>query len=1303
MHLKGDFKGEQGAPYLIVAEHGDDLTMMDFSEARVGVAGRLGGKPYTDTDGCEAYVMTDRGIYRPGGTCHLTALVRDRDYEALHGFPVELLVIQPDGRTLQSKTRMLSDFGRASLDVTFPVFAMTGRYRLQARIPGSDTPLGECTIQVETFVPPQIAVDLNCDKTAVLDERGRFPVKLQARHLFGRPAANLPVSVRAEFSATPFIPSDPTWKHYRFGDNERSFSRRDKKVWTGRLDDDGQAGIMVPVELGWRPPAAINAVIGATVTESGGRAVSDYTSRTIHLYPFYLGISPARIRPPVGTPTAFSIVALSPNEELHSGTKHVNLRVSRISRSYCLVKNSSGTWSYQSERREEVITRETLQLTNGQGRCTVTPPAAGQYLLTLTDSGSQPRVSASITFHASAGSDSADTWSMDYPDRIELQPDKDTYNPGDTARILVKAPFAGRGLISLETDRVLDYQIRVFTNNTAEIMVSIPTNAPSTVYAAVSILRPLQKGTDIGAHRAVGIVPLAVTRPHRQLAVEIESPGLVRPKSTLESRIRVLDSDGKPVSTEIVVAAVDEGICMLTNFKLPDPLKAFRAQRRLGVTLYDLYSLLMPELDSLLRGGASDPGGDVGGALRRRLNPIRARRFKPTALWSGILHTDTNGLAKASFDVPEFTGTLRLMAIAVGETQTGTAQADVIVKRPLIVRSSLPRFLAPGDSCNMSLQVFNETGSNQTVTCELDCSGPITSPDSVPTFELADGESHAFNITLQANASVGCATIKTRVTAGEESFEEAVELAVRPASARQRSGGFMLIKEGEHRSLSLADGWIPGTGISTIKASGLPLTALSGGLNYLLRYPYGCLEQTTSAAFPLLYLADLVEQVAPGSITRGDCAHYVQAGILRILSMQVPNGGFAYWPHSRKEYGWGSLYAIHFLVEAERAGYDVPDARLNAALTYTAGLLASNTKIPSDPTTREWADYMTKRSVACSVLATAGKPHHGWMERLRDIAADLDTAAVVNLAAAYTTTGRRDVAAELLKLPALDYEGTTITQTGNTLNSGTRNLATLLSAWLDINPESPMIPVLVDRLNRRQSRHGRWRNTQENAVALMALGRYAQVRNKQGKTFKATLASKSKTFTFDDQHPLHLSQDEITSGSIEISNAGPGPVYLHWESSGVPSAPNQNAGDLDQQLQVRRTILNADAKQVSPHDLQQGELYVIKVTVDTRGEYIDNLVVEDLLPAGLEVENARLKTSAILPWVRRKQTLQVRHMELRDDRVLLFANPLHGRHHYYYAVRAVTPGTFALPAIVAECMYDPAIRSHHGQGRITIK
>ena len=417
--------------------------------------------------------------------------------------------------------------------------------------------------------------------------------------------------------------------------------------------------------------------------------------------------------------------------------------------------------------------------------------------------------------------------------------------------------------------------------------------------------------------------------------------------------------------------------------------------------------------------------------------------------------------------------------------------------------------------------------------------------------------------------------------------------------------------------------------------------------------------------------------------------------------MQLANGGFSYWPHSRKEYGWGSLYAIHFLVEADRAGYDVPEARLKAALTYTAALLTSNTRTP-DPTNRAWSDYMTRRATACRILAVAGTPHHGWMERLREIAGDLDTTSVANLAAAFTTNGRRDIAAQLLELPGLDNTGTTLCQTGNALNSGTRNLALLLSAWLDINPHAPIIPGLVSRLNKRQSKNGRWHNTQNNAVALMALGRYAQLLNDQDTTFKASLTSTTNTHAFDDHHPLHITHENGSEETFVVKNEGPGPVYLHWNSSGVPRPSATKTANIDNQIRVRRTLLDADQHAVNPQLLQQGKLYVIRISVDTLGERIDNIVIEDLLPAGLEVENARLKTSALLPWVRNRQTLPVRHLELRDDRVLIFADPLQGDRDYYYAVRAVTRGSFVAPAISAECMYDSAIHSTHGQSSTTI-
>jgi len=766
--------------------------------------------------------------------------------------------------------------------------------------------------------------------------------------------------------------------------------------------------------------------------------------------------------------------------------------------------------------------------------------------------------------------------------------------------------------------------------------------------------------------------------------------------------LAVTDSEGRPAKAEVVVAAVDEGICMLSDFQTPDPLGFFEARRGLGVEWFDLYSLLMPEVADAIRNGPSSPSGDGKGMLQKRLNPVKVLRFKPVALWSSTVVTGEDGCASVAFDVPEFTGELRLMAVAVGAQQFGSQQQSVRVKRRLIVRSSLPRFLAPGDSCRVPVQIFNETGASGDVRITLATTGPLAGA-AEKTASIRAGEQRELEFDLNARNEVGASAVKLRARLGAETYEETFELAVRPAAARQTASRVGSVAAGASVELPMPARWLAGTAEQELWCAGMPSVQLGDSLDYLLRYPYGCVEQTTSSAFPLLYLADLAAQLRPGRLGREETAHFVQAGIHRLLSMQQASGGFAYWPRTGGEYEWGSAYATHFLVEAARAGYDVPKDRLDAACDYLASLLAKPVPSAGDIEARTWRDNQTGRSYACFVLALAGKPENGRVARLQELRARLDFSAQVNVVASLAAAQQRREATAMLASLGLEGARSDARDQGGCLNSPMRDQAVLLSAWLELDPENALVPELARRLETTRGRGG-WFTTQEHAMTLMALGKYCKRAAEMRKPFAATVSTHEGTepVAFTQEKELHLKAGSLGAGKVRVANQGPGTVYFYWRSEGVPA--DGTARESDHGLQARRRLLQLDGQPLRGNSVRQGDLIIVEITLDPLERHLDNVVIEDLLPAGLEIENPNLKTSELAPWLDRdKPALPLRHADLRDDRYLAFTGSFDGRLSYYYAARAVTVGKYVYPALSASCMYDPEARSLHGATTLEVK
>ena len=1273
-------------PSLVTANQDGDVSYLQLSAPVTLEA--TDGAPYLEGSQ-EAFVFTDRGVYRPGETVHAKALVRDASMNPPAAFPVIFRIIKPDGKVFRDSPAMLNERGAAEFSLELPAYLPTGSYQVKLVMPGTFTELGLAAIAVEEFVPPQIAVMVsNLPLRVKADES--MAVNISARHLFGSPASGLPVTADVSFEDVPFKPEG--WSGFSFGDREKAALKRNIALGDATLDGSGRQSFTVTPGVAMHPAAAVKATVSATVRDSAGRPVSVTADTCVDVYPFYIGLKPERagghVR--VGETVRLDLAAIIPDGTAVSADTSLIATVEHVEW-MSVMKRNNGHYAWHSERIKTCVGEpRKITLNKGSGVFAFTPDRAGESVVTVSDPFTG--ASSSLIFFSAAGDSEWVDWARDKPALVQLSLDRPEYAPGDTAKLAVKAPFTGTALLTVESDRVLEQRLVTLTANTAEIEIEVKPGYAPNVHCVLSVIRPAVAESVWSAHRAVGSVSLKVVPPGHRLEVRVEAPKTIRPQGKLPVSVKVVDAAGKPApAVEVVVMAVDEGICMLTDLETPDPLAYFLRSRGLGVSLFDLYGELMPVCEDTADATVSHTGGGGGEIMGRRLNPIKASRFKPVALWASGLVTDSNGDAVVSLDVPEFTGELRVTAVAFGAAVFGAAKQPVTVKRPLVVQAGLPRFLAPGDACRMSLTVFNETGAAIAARWRVICGGPLSAPIPEGDLPLGIGQSATVPVTLKAGPLPGKALCAIEVTAGPERYSETIELAVRPILAAEARSVCESIKPGNDVRISAPEGWLPGTEFFEAWVSGQPDVKLSGSLEWLLRYPYGCCEQTTSSSFPLLYLSDLAARARPRGMGDLNTEQWVMAGVYRLLTMQRESGGLAMWPDSRDEDPWVSIYATHFLVEAKKAGFTVPEDRLSLALEYLRDQLDKVGKAgfagPAD------------RAYACQVLALAGKPEHGWVARLLEHAGELPASGRAHLAAALLADGKPREAMTLLNELGVPEGGEAIAS----FNSRTRDIALTLSAWLDIDPGNAMVLRLVHELEGlRVSGNGWWGTTQENAMALMALGKFARLTKPDKTPFEGELCPAGGVAVpfKSDRDVRWVSREPGKAKELRLVNKGPGVCWYGVRLEGVPSSGEFKPSD--QGISIRREFLSQTGEKLNAERVQQGDLVVVKLTLDTLGEALDNLVVEDLLPAGWEVENPDLATSKILDWVKAETDWCV-HRELRDDRVLLFTGAVSGSIDYYYTVRAVTPGKFVLPPVRVEAMYRPEVFSVNGGGVVEVK
>ena len=1267
-------KAEEGEPFLVLAQtrDGRDMAVLPLTDSNAVEQQAGASRGYPERGACEAFLLCDRDIYRHGETVFVQALLRKADGRPPAPFPVALHVVKPDGRTFKTYPLMSDALGAVVTQVTLPEYLPSGTYSLELRLPGAGALLGERAVMLEAFVPPQIRV-----KVLDLPESARvgaeLPFKVSAEHLFGKPAQGLGVEASLTFAPSEFKPK--AWEGFLFGDAERSLALSVKRCAKQTLADDGTAAFSAKAEVDGLPPAQVRATVQATVTETGGRAVSARAVMKLDPYPFYIGINAGAERViRVGAPRSLALASVNPDGSRHAEKTPLEVRIERVSWVSSMRKEPTGRYRWESERVKATVAEAKTETGTENTAYTFTVEGAGDYLITFTDPVSH--AASSWGFAASAEGQAEGHWDRTKPDRVELVFDKPDYRPGETARLQLRAPFAGQAWVSLCKDRLLENRIVTLTNNTASLEWAVTEALAPNAAVSVSLVRPAVSENVWSAHRASGEALLRVLPPERKLTVKVQPEAEVwRPKGTARVRVAVCDSEGRPApGAAVTVLAVDEGVCMLTDYQTPDPYSYFMEARWGGLSFFDVYKTLMPVTSEKMFGSASHIGGDGGDEMLKRLNPVAARRFKPLALWQANVKADAAGAVTVPFELPEFAGELRLMAVAWNAQAVGSDASSVKVKRKLVVQPDLPRFLAPGDRTTVLVALFNESGAACTARVSVRAQGPVTCDAAVTEVPLKAGESLTLPLAVAAREQAGTAQVTVRVEGAGEVYEEPIELAVRPASALRVTAEHLVLKPGEERAFAPPQGVLEESFKQTFFCSAQPSINLLAALDYVESYPYGCLEQTVSAALPLLSLGELAGRLpSNGSTLAQEAPARINAALLRVLSMQRCDG-FAMWPEVVDSNPEATVYAAFFLVQAAQAGYALPKETVPEVLKML------RTRLPEEDD--------VSRAFICHVLAVAGQADHAWMLRLYEQSESLRMEDRFHLARALIRSGEVEKGRELL------------TQAKSV--TGLREAAFALLAWLELDPANPIVAVCCQVIEKARRQEGHWGSTQDNALALLALGGYLRQTPEQPQQFASALEWAGQTRSVAATNAFTwVPGPEADRGAVRLRNGGPGPMYVTRRVSCVPLAAKE--ADADSGLRVRREWLDLQGAPVDPSALRRGDLVIVRLTLDPQERTLKDIVVAELLPAGLEIENARLAAAGTLPWIKPDEADWVLHREARDDRLLLFSKSVSEPQRFHYAARAVSPGEFVVPPVSAAAMYDPETFSRHGSGRVTVK
>ena len=1251
-------RGEGGqAPAAIVSTDKGDYAFLSLKTAAFdlsdrGVAGRQ------VPAGLDAFVYTERGVYRSGETVHVTALLRDALGVAAAS-PLTLVIGRPDG--VEYRRALIADQGLGGHSWSVPIVpsASTGTWRVQAYTDPKRPPVGETTFLVEDYVPDRIEFDLS-SAAEVIPRNAPAELSVDGHFLYGAPASNLDLTGTVTIAAAK---ERPGFAGYVFGlaDDEVAAARQDIEDMPA-TDAAGKASF--PVKLDKIPTTShpLQATVTVSMAESGGRAVERKLTLPIAPDAAMIGVKPAFSGRSLadGANADFDVVMAGADGKLlaRNGLHYELLRVETSYQWY----RQNGQWDYEPIKRTERVADGSVNATADKPARISMPVKWGRYRLEVSTPDPNGQVTT-LTFDAGFYADA----NTDTPDLLEIALDKPDYKSGATMTVSVTARTAGRLTLNVFTDRLVASTSQDVKAGSVRVPLTVGRDWGTGAYMVATLRRPLDAPAQRMPGRAIGVQWFSIDRGARTLALDMKLPAVLRPNSALGVPIRLAGlAPGE--AARVVVAAVDVGILNLTNYKPPAPDNYYLGQRQLTAEIRDLYGQLIDGMQGVrgqIRSGG-DSGADLTGAP-----PTQA----PLALYSGIVNVGPDGSAQVNFDIPAFAGSVRVMAVAWSKDKVGRASGDVQVRDPVVLTATLPRFLRTGDRGAVQLELDNVEGAAGDYSLAISGEGTVRIDGDKPVVLKLAAKKREHVAVPVAAAGSGPGTIKVSVS-GPNNFTlaRAYPLNVRPANQILTRRTVRALAPGETLTLSndiFAD-FVPGTGrvgLSVAISASLDIATL---LSELDRYPFGCSEQITSRAVAMLYINELAAQAKLA--LDGDIDERIKDAIQRLLARQDSNGSFGLWSVGGND-PWLDAYVTDFLTRARERKFEVPQSAFTLALDRLRNYVAS----APDPSKNGGRDL----AYAFYVLARNGVAPVGDLRYIADTKlGDLQTPiAKAQVAAALAMLGDK-ARADRVYLAALDAIAPQPKLDFGRADYGSalRDSAALVTLASEGRATQRTIDDAVARVDvaRSLTRHT---STQEDAWLVLAARALARQINAISLSVNGT--ARQGTF-YRSMNAGELAQP------LAVSNRGAGSVQAVVSVSGSPLTPEPAA---EQGFKIERNYFTLDGEAADPANAKQNQRFVVVLKMTEPQPEYGRVIVADYLPAGFEIDNPRLVSSGdtgTLSWI--ADAAEPVNSEFRDDRFTAAFDRNQSSRPVFtvaYVVRAVSPGHYVLPQAIVEDMYRP--------------
>ncbi|WP_353196438.1 MG2 domain-containing protein [Parapedobacter defluvii] len=1261
-------------PFMLIASKNDERGYLKLDDGSTLPLSRFDVGGDVVQKGIKGFIYGERGVWRPGDSLYLSFIMENQSANLPAEHPVTFELYNPKGQLTKRMVESKQTNGFYTFKTKTETTAPTGNWLAKVSVGGATF---QKTLKIETVMPNRLRITLDFGNRKVLNKNSNTPVALSAKWLFGADVQNL--KARVEAVVTPVKTTFPDYKPYTFDDPTRTFTSESQVLFDGTLNQQGNAAFPADITATNGAPGMLRASFTTRVFEPGGNFSIDNISMPYSPYASYVGL-----RTPEGDRLSgmlltdqdhsVDIVDVDATGKKISGTRRVQVEFYKIRWQWWWNQEEEYLGNFTQDQYNQLLKKETITLNNGSGKWNirVNYPDWGRYLVRVVDLESGHATGKTLYIDWPGWAQREQQSNPTEASMLSFTSDKETYQAGEEVTLTIPSSEGGRGLISIENgSRVLQsWWIKTQQGQTVYKFKVTEEMAPN-VFVNVTLLQPHEQTANDLPIRMYGVIPLLVENPKTVLNPQISMADVLRPET--KSSITVSESNGKAMT--YTIALVDEGLLDLTRFKTPDPHASFYAREALGVKSWDLFDQVLGawggDLERIL-----SIGGD--GEIDRNVNPAKANRFQPVVKFLGPFTLRKGGKNKHDFTLPQYIGSVRAMVVAGQDGAYGFAEKAVAVKKPLMLLATLPRVIGPDETFRLPLTVFAMENNIKQVSLEVTATDGLIVQNGKQTLTFTQqGEQMAY-ASIKTGNNTGVGKLRAVAKSGNETAVYEVEIDIRNPNP--------FITSVEKAEINGNSAWQrdiaplgPGNGnTAMVEISSLPPINLSKRLNFLIRYPYGCVEQVTSSVFPQLMLDRLVElkEQEKAAVDRN-----IKAGINRLRNYQLANGGLGYWPGANEANEWGTNYAGHFLLEAQAKGYTLPAGFLEAWLRYQR-----NTAQNWAPDQYNWRGGDLVQAYRLYLLALAKAPELGAMNRLKEFPYLSDEAAW-RLAAAYQLAGQGIVANQLVK--NRPTEGKPYENAGYTFGSALRDRAMILET-LDLigrrqEAEKVLFAVAAGLDNDS------WYSTQTTAYALLAIGKFGgQSAGKNNFTY--TLNGKSNTIsatTYVYRIPIDFSNK---SNQIQVQNSGNNKLYVRVVREGqLPAGENPPLNNNPELLTMNVRYTDREGEEINPGALTQGTDFIAEVTLKNTGSMgmYEHMALAQIFPSGWEIINTRLNDneSAL-------RSSPATYQDIRDDRVLTHFN-IRQQETLTYRVllNASYVGRYFLPAVSVEAMYDNRIQA----------